>query len=164
MSSESTDSLARLLVVDDDLVQRKIIAKIGAQAGFQTAEASSFEEAETMLQAEQYDCITLDLSLGPRSGILLLRTMIETKNSVPVIIVSGATEQVLQTTLDVAGRLALDAQNPTQVLRYRVSRGGQDPVGPVCRPRPARARPDRAACHSRRQAGACGGGARQQTA
>ena len=122
MSSESTDSLARLLVVDDDLVQRKIIAKIGAQAGFQTAEASSFEEAETMLQAEQYDCITLDLSLGPRSGILQLRTMIETKNSVPVIIVSGATEQVLQTTLDVAGRLALDAQimhKPLDLIELR---------------------------------------------
>ena len=75
-----------------------------------------------MLQAEQYDCITLDLSLGPRSGILLLRTMIETKNSVPVIIVSGATEQVLQTTLDVAGRLALDAQimhKPLDLIELR---------------------------------------------
>lgn len=124
MSSDSiaTGSLARLLVVDDDLVQRKIIAKIGAQAGFQTAEASSFEEAETMLRAEQYDCITLDLSLGPRSGILLLRTMIETKNSVPVIIVSGATEQVLQTTLDVAVNLRLDAQTmhkPLNLIELR---------------------------------------------
>ncbi len=116
------NSAARLLVVDDDLVQRKIIAKIGAQAGFLTAEAPSFEEAENMLRAEQYDCITLDLSLGPRSGILLLRTMIETRNAVPVIIVSGATEQVLRTTLDVAGNLGLDAQTmhkPLNLIELR---------------------------------------------
>jgi DNA-binding response OmpR family regulator len=124
MSSDSiaTDFVARLLVVDDDLVQRKIIAKIGTQAGFQTAEASSFEEAERMLQVEQYDCVTLDLSLGPRSGVLLLRTMIETRNSVPVIVVSGATEQVLQTTLDVAGNLRLEAQTmhkPLNLIELR---------------------------------------------
>ena len=75
-----------------------------------------------MLRAEKFDCVTLDLSLGPKSGILLLRTLTETGNNVPVIIVSGAGEQVLQTTMDVAGKLNLDAQTmhkPLDLIELR---------------------------------------------
>ena len=41
--------MARLLVVDDDLVQRVLIGKIGAKLGYETVVASSYEAATELL-------------------------------------------------------------------------------------------------------------------
>ena len=113
MSTEDTTGHAvtpRLLVIDDDVIQRTIIAKIGSQAGYQTASAASFREAKTLMTEQQFDCITLDLSLGEQSGVLLLHTMVETSNRVPVIIISGAEEHILESTMRIARALGLDSQ------------------------------------------------------
>jgi DNA-binding response OmpR family regulator len=101
---------ARLLVIDDDLIQRKIIAKIGAQAGYEVVAAATFEDAESSLKNQRFDCITLDLSLGKQSGALLLRTIVDSGNNVPVIVISGADEHILQTTVSIAQSLQLEAE------------------------------------------------------
>lgn len=107
--SAQTDEM-RLLVIDDDLVQRKIISKLGAQSGFAVTEASTFEEAEQTLKSRKFDAITLDLSLGSKSGALLLRTIIDSGNCVPVIVISGAEEHVTRMTVTIAQSLHLDAE------------------------------------------------------
>jgi len=115
MSTDQTidhesSTVPRLLVIDDDVIQRTIISKIGAQSGYETANAASFREAKKLLTEQTFDCITLDLSLGEQSGVLLLHTMVETNNRVPVIIVSGAEEHILQSTGRIARTLGLDSQ------------------------------------------------------
>lgn len=104
------DERPQLLVIDDDLVQRKIISKLGAQVGFEVTGAATFDEAEATLRNRRFDCITLDLALGSKSGVMLLNTIRDTGNLAPVIVVSGAEPAVLGETVSIARSLRLDAQ------------------------------------------------------
>ena len=107
---DETGQAIRLLVIDDDLIQRKIIAKIGAQAGYEVVAAATFEDAESCLKTQRFDCITLDLALGKQSGALLLRTIVDSGNRVPVIVISGADEHILRTTVNIAQSLQLESE------------------------------------------------------
>jgi len=122
-SKESEGSIVpRLLVVDDDVIQRTIISKVGTHAGYEAIGAASFHEAKKLMSEQQFDCITLDLSLGEQSGVLLLHAMVDTNNRVPVIIISGAEEHILASTMRIARGLALDAQlinKPLQLVALR---------------------------------------------
>ena len=108
---------ARLLVVDDDLIQRKIISKLGAQVGFVVTEASSFSDAEILLKRENFDCITLDLSLGEHNGMMLLKTMVEAGVIAPIIVISGADEEVLRSTVGLALSLNITAVSIAKPLK-----------------------------------------------
>jgi EAL domain-containing protein (putative c-di-GMP-specific phosphodiesterase class I) len=104
-----TDELrGRLLVVEDDLVQRTIIGSIGAKLGYDTVIASTFEHASNLLRSEKFDMMTLDLSLGERDGVELLRVIAALKlNAMPIVIVSGCEERVRNTIKRVATALDL---------------------------------------------------------
>ena len=67
----------KLLVIDDDIIQRTIISKIGAQAGFAVTAVATFSDAAKLLTGSKFDCVTLDLALGSQSGVLLLRTIVD---------------------------------------------------------------------------------------
>jgi CheY-like chemotaxis protein len=108
--AQNGSAVPRLLVIDDDVIQRTIIAKIGTQAGYETASAASFAEAAQLLSQQGFDCVTLDLSLGKDSGVVLLDKMVETNNRVPIIIVSGAEEHIVNSTLKISQSLGLDSQ------------------------------------------------------
>ena len=98
----------RLLVVDDDLVQRTIIGKIGAKLGYDTVIASSFDIAAELIRNESFDIMTLDLSLGEHDGVELLRLMADCKlNAMPIVIISGCDERILNSTRRVGEGLNL---------------------------------------------------------
>ena len=59
----------RLLVVDDDLVQRVLISKIGSKLGYDSVVVPSYEAAIELLAREAFDIMALDLSLGERDGV-----------------------------------------------------------------------------------------------
>jgi EAL domain-containing protein (putative c-di-GMP-specific phosphodiesterase class I) len=108
LSRQTNHSNGRLLVVDDDLVQRTIIGKIGARLGYDTVIASTFEIASELLRNESFDIMTLDLSLGERDGIELLRLVADLKlNAMPIVIISGCDEWVLSSTKRVGNSLEL---------------------------------------------------------
>ncbi len=97
---------ARLLVVDDDLVQRTIISRIGAQVGYEVRAAASVDEAARALRAGTFDCVTLDLSLGEQSGTNLLRAIADAGHPA-VIVISGCEERVLNSAVRLANMLGL---------------------------------------------------------
>ena len=68
-----TPIVTTLLVVDDDPIQRRVISKIGAQAGHRTLVASSLETAIVTLESEHVDLISVDIGLGADSGLDLLQ-------------------------------------------------------------------------------------------
>jgi DNA-binding response OmpR family regulator len=115
-------SAPRLLVVDDDLIQRRIIARFGAQTGFLVDEATSFEEAQAALGRARYGCVTLDLSLGEHDGVYLLRTIAENNAAARVVVVSGASESIAESTLAVARQLGLDAASINKPLKIAALR------------------------------------------
>jgi len=99
----STNPRPRLLVVDDEAVQRLMVARVAALRGFETDGVATLEEAEARLRGASYEAVVLDLSLGERDGIELLRTVYRCPSEPAVIFISGFDQRVRQA----AARLAL---------------------------------------------------------
>ena len=102
----------KLLAVDDDTVHRMVICRIARQAGFEVDEAASYEAARRMLGLVVYGCVTLDLSLGERGGIDLLRYMAEIGYQSPVIVISGSDDDVRGEAFTAARKLNLNVCRP----------------------------------------------------
>ena len=62
----------RLLVVDDEHIERMLVAHAAAPLGFTVDAASNLEEAALLLSQHVYDAIVLDLALGETESISLL--------------------------------------------------------------------------------------------
>ncbi len=116
-NSENGSALPQLLVVDDDVIQRTIISRVGTQTGYVTASAASFAEAAQLLAQQSFDCVTLDLSLGRDSGVLLLGKIAETNKLAPIIVISGTEPHIQLSTLKIAQSLGLQMQFLTKPLR-----------------------------------------------
>jgi DNA-binding response OmpR family regulator len=78
-----------ILVVDDDTVHRMVICRVAAKVGYEPVEAASYEDAERLLRAGQFACISLDLALGRRGGIDVMHLIADCAKRTPVIIISG---------------------------------------------------------------------------
>ncbi|ADH86028.1 multi-sensor hybrid histidine kinase [Desulfurivibrio alkaliphilus AHT 2] len=82
----------RLLVVEDDMVQRQAIrAMVGEGGDIEVVEAADGEEAHRLLGTEHFDCVILDLGLGDMSGFDLLTKIKDDQriSQVPVVIYTG---------------------------------------------------------------------------
>ncbi|MGA2996233.1 EAL domain-containing response regulator [Bradyrhizobium sp.] len=109
ISRQTENSKGRLLVVDDDVVQRTVIGMIAAKLGYDTVTASTFDVASELLQGESFDAMTLDLSLGEHDGVELLRLVAECGlQALPIVVISGCEERILNSTMRVAEGLALN--------------------------------------------------------
>ena len=94
---------SRLLVVDDEAVQRLLVKRAAEQRGFATDTAATLPEAAAALAGAPYDVVVLDLSLRDHDGIELLRAIYETRSDPIIIFISGFDERVRQA----AARLAI---------------------------------------------------------
>jgi two-component system, chemotaxis family, chemotaxis protein CheY len=101
-----------LLVVEDALIHRTIISKIGDKVGFLTRSASSVEAAEALLRTHEFDAITLDLALGEHVGLEVLRLLAELKSRSPIIVISVSDDAVLEETCRIGRSLELNIWKP----------------------------------------------------
>jgi DNA-binding NtrC family response regulator len=101
-----------LLVIDDADVHLSILRKIAARAGFNTTGVNSVEAAASVLQRRTFDCITLDLSLGERSGHEVLQLLGELKCRAPIIIISASEDSTLTETVRIGNFLGLNICPP----------------------------------------------------
>ena len=97
--------MPNILIIDDDTVHRMILARMAKQTGYLVEQATTVEEAEAALAAHEFDCISLDLSLGDRGGIEVIERMGQQGNRTPLLIVSGADDSILRETLHRAAAL-----------------------------------------------------------
>ncbi len=111
-SPTPADSAPRLLVIDDDLVFRGIIGKVGEKAGFAITQAASYDEAEKLLRKVRFDCITLDLSLGRNYGLEVIRLLDDIGCKTPVIVISGVGQTVAKLATSVGRMLRLNICEP----------------------------------------------------
>lgn len=81
----------RLLVVDDDASQRRLISVAAKQAGHVVTLARSCAEALAQLGDGRFDCVTLDLMLGDGDGDggQILQAVADAKCAGAVIVISG---------------------------------------------------------------------------
>jgi EAL domain-containing protein (putative c-di-GMP-specific phosphodiesterase class I)/CheY-like chemotaxis protein len=90
-----TDNLWRLLVVDDERIQRLIVTRVAESIGFTVDGAADFDAAAEWLARRRYDAIALDLALGAREGVSLLHML---RGADPLdVLISG---------MDIRGRVA----------------------------------------------------------
>ena len=93
----------RLLMVDDDVVDRLAIRRAIEQSGLTTEidEAKDGDEALAKVAIHRYDCLLLDHDLPGTPGIDLTRKLRAAGNLVPIIYVTGQqNEELLQAAVD----------------------------------------------------------------
>jgi EAL domain-containing protein (putative c-di-GMP-specific phosphodiesterase class I) len=113
----------RLLIVDDERVQRMIVVHIVAPLGFAVDCAANLAEAIAYLRERRYDAVILDLSLGDTEGISLLSVLRDCDSDPVLIFLSHLDERVLASSLRLAStmgvRVAGSLQKPAQPLALR---------------------------------------------
>jgi two-component system OmpR family response regulator len=78
----------RILIVDDDVMMRRIVADYLEQHGMVTVAAAQSQEATRQIALHKPGLVILDLRLGEEDGLDLLRQL-RSRSDVPVIIITG---------------------------------------------------------------------------
>jgi EAL domain-containing protein (putative c-di-GMP-specific phosphodiesterase class I) len=97
----------RILVVDDERIQRMIVTREVRSLGFEADGAATLEEASACLARQAYDVVLLDLSLGETEGISLLQALRHGVGDPAVIFISGLDDRVRTASLRLAASLGL---------------------------------------------------------
>jgi DNA-binding NarL/FixJ family response regulator len=87
--------MKKVLILDDHEVVREGVKKILAEhpGEISFGEASTATEALTLVRAEDWDVVVLDLSLGERSGLEVLKELKQIRPHLPVLILSMHSEE-----------------------------------------------------------------------
>jgi two-component system KDP operon response regulator KdpE len=83
---------ARVLVVDDDPDLRLVLSHLLRRQGYATSEAASAGEALDAIVNEPPQLVLLDLGLPQGGGLAVLRQLREWGASIPVLVITGATD------------------------------------------------------------------------
>lgn len=78
----------RILIVDDEPTLRRILGVSLAALGFDTAEASTGEQALSLAKANHYDLVLLDVEMPGIGGIETCREMHATWPQMPVVMLT----------------------------------------------------------------------------
>jgi EAL domain-containing protein (putative c-di-GMP-specific phosphodiesterase class I)/ActR/RegA family two-component response regulator len=97
----------RLLIVDDERVQRMLISHAVAPMGYAINAVADLSDATAHLLRFHFDAIILDLSLGETEGISLLRAIRDTDSDPTLIFLSGLDDRVLTASLRLATGMGL---------------------------------------------------------
>jgi len=84
----------KALIVEDDEAVRNTLAKVLTSSGIQSVLTASGQEAIKQLEAESFDIILLDINLDGMDGFEVIHALRDTGNQIPVMVVSGRTEDV----------------------------------------------------------------------
>lgn len=85
---------AHILVVDDDLEIRRLLARYLGEQGFRVSLAGKKQEFEERLATERIDLVVLDVMLPDGSGLDICRQLSTQTPHIPVILVTALKEEV----------------------------------------------------------------------
>ncbi|MCS3744151.1 response regulator [Rhizobium sp. BK661] len=91
LESKLSQRMHRVLIVEDNEVQREAVAKLLTSHDVETVSAGTAAECLKLLKEQTFDCIVLDLSLPDASGYSLLETISQDGDHSfpPVIVYTG---------------------------------------------------------------------------
>lgn len=75
LEEKLTRSVRRVLIVEDDLVQRDAVSRLLASGDVETVGVGTAAECLEQLKTQTFDCMVLDLTLPDASGFSLLETL-----------------------------------------------------------------------------------------
>ncbi len=82
-----------ILVVDDDKKVRMLLRRCFEGEGYRVAEAATGADVTPAMQREDFDLVTLDLTLPDMDGLSVAR-LIRERSRVPIIMVTGKGEMI----------------------------------------------------------------------
>jgi len=91
-----------VLIVDDDRIQGALIRDVCARIGYRPVFAPSYERAAELLSTHRFTHVTIDLALGERDGIELLRLVSGLAAMPRVIVISGCDQRILNSAVRLA--------------------------------------------------------------
>ena len=91
LESKLTSTVRRVLIVEDDAVQRDAVGKLLSSGDVETVGVGTAAECLELLKQQTFDCMVLDLSLPDASGFSLLETLSQDGGHAfpPVIVYTG---------------------------------------------------------------------------
>ena len=90
------DGRNRVLVVDDDLAQRMLIARILRRAGYECSSAMSTSEARYALSNESFGLLVTDVRMWAEDGLELVRYVDDEYPDTYSIVVTGFADDKLE--------------------------------------------------------------------
>lgn len=88
-STRRAEPAARILVVDDDAMSRKLLSYVLGEARYTVVSVDSAEAAARVLAQEQVHLLILDIRLPKMDGLEFCRKLREDGNAVPILFLSG---------------------------------------------------------------------------
>ena len=85
---------SKALIVEDDAAVRNTLSKVLASSGIRTVHAATGQEALNKLASEPFDVVLLDINLEGMDGFEVIHSLRDGGNQIPVMVVSGRTEDV----------------------------------------------------------------------
>jgi two-component system, response regulator, stage 0 sporulation protein F len=110
--------MARILTIDDSALTRNRVCKILRSQGFEVLEASNGKIGLEIIQAENLDCILLDLLMPELDGWHLLKILKEQHIPVPVVVLTADLQDTTQHRCSDLGAVAVihKLPNPSILL------------------------------------------------
>ena len=142
--------MAKVLVVDDSALMRKLLVQVLRGQGYEVITANNGADAIELLMQEQPDAVTLDINMPKMDGLTALSLMMAARPT-PTIMVSSLTERGALTTLEA---LALGAVDYVLKPSGTISLSVDEIAETLCHKLKAalRAQPKKPACNAARQA------------
>ena len=91
-----------VLIVDDDPIQGQLIKDVCSRIGYAAVFAQSYESAAAALSSHHFSHVTIDLALGERDGIELIRLLSGLPELPRVIVISGCEQRILNAAVRLA--------------------------------------------------------------
>jgi FixJ family two-component response regulator len=82
----------RVAVVDDDVSVRRALERLLRAAGFDVVIFASAQEFLYSLEAQQPDCLVLDLHMPGMNGLEVQRRLLQAGVRLPVVVITGHDE------------------------------------------------------------------------
>jgi len=81
--------MKRLLLVDDDAKQRRVLQILARKIGLDGVAADGADQALTLFREQRCDLVVTDMQMPGRDGLAFLRDLREVDAEVPVIVLTG---------------------------------------------------------------------------
>ena len=104
--------MAKVLIIDDDALIRRLIARTLVGAGHEVIEAMDGEEGLKLFRAEQPSLVVTDILMPGQEGITTILALRQEQPKIAIIAISGGGQGYGMNYLDYARKLGADAALP----------------------------------------------------
>lgn len=95
--------MAKVLIVDDSRLTRRIVTSALTTAGHDCLQAADGEEGLALYRAEAPDCVVTDLLMPRMDGFGLAEAIRESDEATPIVVVSADIQQSSRERCEAAG-------------------------------------------------------------